>query len=194
MAAGTGLRERKKAQNRQSLHLAALRLFLEHGFDNVTVAQIAEEANVALTTLFTYFPAGKVALVFEHDEDRPAALRQAVENRAAGTDVIRAIEEFMNSRLPFDTEDKHSRDVLELIYSTPQLRSYVRAKWTDCEDDVASMLASCQPTAPAASLHALALFILECPDLAAREPSPHEALSMLLDNLRRGWGLEASSS
>lgn len=192
MASGTGLRERKKAQNRRSLHVTALRLFLARGFDNVTVAQIAEEANVALTTLFTYFPAGKVALVFEEDEDRPAALRHAVNARPAGTTVLRAIEDFMFSRLPFDTEDEHARDVLELIYSTPQLRSFVRAKWTDCEDDVASLLAEAQGVAPDASMHALALFVLECPDLAAREPEPREALSMLLDNLQRGWAISSS--
>ncbi|OZB88322.1 MAG: TetR family transcriptional regulator, partial [Microbacterium sp. 14-71-5] len=51
MASGTGLRERKRALTRRALNQEAVRLFLERGFDNVTVAEIADGANVALTTL-----------------------------------------------------------------------------------------------------------------------------------------------
>ncbi len=190
MAAGTGLRARKRAQTRHALHESAVELLLERGFDDVTVAEIAEDANVALTTLFTYYPDGKVALVFEQDEDRATALVDAVRDRPAGTDPLRAVETFMASRLPFEADDRERSRLLELIFSTPQLRAHVRKKWTDCEDALIEVLTE-EGQAPAdTGVRALARLVLESPDIAARESKPGEALAMIFANLRRGWGYD----
>jgi AcrR family transcriptional regulator len=51
-----GLRERKKEQTRRRIAAAALDLFRDRGYDNVTVSEIAEAAEVAKATLFTYYP------------------------------------------------------------------------------------------------------------------------------------------
>jgi AcrR family transcriptional regulator len=49
------LRGRKRALTREAILAAAERLFEERGFDDVTVAEIADAANVPVKTLFVYF-------------------------------------------------------------------------------------------------------------------------------------------
>lgn len=51
-----GRRERKKRQTRQSISVIATDLFLEKGFDVVTVAEVAAAADVAVQTVFNHFP------------------------------------------------------------------------------------------------------------------------------------------
>ncbi|GAA1607367.1 MULTISPECIES: TetR/AcrR family transcriptional regulator [Kribbella] len=52
-----GRRERKKQQTRQAISDVATGLFLERGFDAVTVAEVARAADVAVQTVFNHFPA-----------------------------------------------------------------------------------------------------------------------------------------
>ncbi|GAB3463306.1 TetR family transcriptional regulator [Actinophytocola sediminis] len=59
-----GLRERKREQTRCRIASVAMALFAERGFDAVTVNEIAEAAEVAKATLFTYFPS-KESLVLD---------------------------------------------------------------------------------------------------------------------------------
>src|SRR3954452_22218188 len=98
MATTMGRRERRKAQTRQALAAAALRLFLERGYDGVTVAQIAEEADVSLATLFKHVPDGKEAVIFDDGVERREALAATVRDRPAGQSVLAALRGFMLSR------------------------------------------------------------------------------------------------
>ena len=84
-----GLRERKKLQTRQQISAAARRLFFERGYDAVTVAQVAEEAEVSEATVFNYFRT-KEELFFSGMHSFEAALVDAVRQRAAGQSVLSA--------------------------------------------------------------------------------------------------------
>lgn len=76
----TGLRDRKKEMTRQAISDVATRLFVERGFDKVSVADIAQEADVARKTVFNYFPR-KEDLVFDREEEARALVRDALAGR-----------------------------------------------------------------------------------------------------------------
>ncbi|WP_405982800.1 TetR/AcrR family transcriptional regulator [Streptomyces sp. NBC_00158] len=90
MAEQLGLRERKKLRTRQTIFEEALRLFLSRGFDEVSIAEIAEAAEVSKRTLFTYFPTKEdlVLHVFADHEDESARVVRA---RPAGTSPLAAL-------------------------------------------------------------------------------------------------------
>src|ERR1700742_4216444 len=85
------LRERKKVMLRETIIAAAERLFEERGFDNVTVAQIADAANVSVKTLFVYFRS-KEDLAFT-DTSLLEACVAAIERRSPGTSPGKAVAE-----------------------------------------------------------------------------------------------------
>jgi AcrR family transcriptional regulator len=89
-----GLRERKKRQTRQSIADTARELFVERGFDRVTVAEVARVANLSEATVFNYFPT-KEDLVFSGLEAFEAALVAAVRDRAPGESIATAFGRFV---------------------------------------------------------------------------------------------------
>lgn len=64
----TGLRARKKQQTRATISDQATRLFLARGFDQVTIAEIAEAAQVAKMTVTNYFPRKEDLALDTHDQ------------------------------------------------------------------------------------------------------------------------------
>lgn len=75
-----GLRERKKRESREAMHLAALELVAQLGFERVTVEQIAERAGVSPRTLFNYWGT-KEAVVVGIDPNRSSQLLDALRAR-----------------------------------------------------------------------------------------------------------------
>jgi AcrR family transcriptional regulator len=116
MAATTeGLRERKKRQTREAIAEAAMTLFAAHGFDAVTVADVARAADVSEKTVFNYFPA-KEDLVLHGGEERRAALIEAIRSRPAGTSIV---EPFRAGTMEF--MDRVRDDPVESIVAVPRL-------------------------------------------------------------------------
>ncbi len=90
----SGLRERKKQQTRQLIADTARRLFAERGFEGVTVAQVAEAADVAEATVFNYFPT-KEDLFYSGLEAFEEALLAAIRERPPGESILAAFGRFV---------------------------------------------------------------------------------------------------
>ncbi|MFI6636694.1 TetR/AcrR family transcriptional regulator [Nonomuraea fuscirosea] len=82
--------ERGGPRTRAKISQVATRLFLERGFDAVTVAEIGREAGVSSVTVFNHFPR-KEDLLLDRGDDAMELLRSAVRDRAAGVDVLESL-------------------------------------------------------------------------------------------------------
>lgn len=109
-----GLRERKKQRTRAAISDAAIRLFLEHGFTQVSVAQVAEAAEVSKRTLFAYFPA-KEDLVVHRLADHETESGRVVRARPADTAPLTALREHFLTGL-------RERDPITGLNDAPQVR------------------------------------------------------------------------
>lgn len=83
MEQGTGLRERKKERTRAAISDAAIALFIDEGYDNVSITRIAEAAEVSRRTLFAYFPS-KDDLVVHRFADHETESARVVRERPDG--------------------------------------------------------------------------------------------------------------
>ncbi|MEU8840484.1 helix-turn-helix domain-containing protein [Streptomyces roseus] len=193
MTGTTGRRERKKAQTRKALADAAMRLFTERGFDNVGVRDVAEAADVAVTTLFKHFPS-KEALVFDEDEGREAALVAAVHDRPAGRSVLHALRDHLTHSLTATGQDGPGFTAFaELVESTPALQEYRDRMWLRHEKVLLAALTEATG-APEGDVRtaALARFVMESPSLARGQADPRKALHVVFDLLEDGWANTAS--
>jgi AcrR family transcriptional regulator len=85
-----GLRQRQKQRTAQSLWETAIGLFLKHGFENVTVAQIAEAVEVSRMTVYNYFPT-KEDLALRPIEDHIGEAARTVRERPPGQSPVEAL-------------------------------------------------------------------------------------------------------
>jgi AcrR family transcriptional regulator len=86
------LRELKKERTREAISTAAITLFLEYGYDEVSISQIAEAAEVSRRTLFAYFPA-KEDLVVHRFADHETESGLVVRQRRDGQSPLAALRE-----------------------------------------------------------------------------------------------------
>jgi AcrR family transcriptional regulator len=78
-----GLRERKKQRMYQAVSDIAIGLFLDKGFDEVSVAEVAAAAEISKPTLFRYFPAKEDLVLYRFADHETEAARVAVQGASA---------------------------------------------------------------------------------------------------------------
>ena len=184
-----GLRERKKQQTREKIARVALDLFAERGYDETTLSDIAEAADVSPRTIFAYYESKEDILFCEEGAfiDR---LRRTLEERPPGTTTIDAFREFFASIEP---PDEQARLRKKVVTATPALDMRMRAQHGKLEpmlvesiardlgagpDDVRSLLIAASMTAAFMSVRDR-LFAAE----AGGEPISHDQAFAILDQV-----------
>jgi AcrR family transcriptional regulator len=183
-----GRRERKKARTRAAIADAALRLFLARGFDAVTVAEVAEAADVSVTTVFNHFPS-KESLVFDEDAEREVQLLGAVRGRPDDVDVLTALHRFVRSHVDRKAGTHEGGTLarfLALVESAPELRAYSARMWSGYERSLAEAVAQDSGLA-ADDPRARALAHVVVGTLSLDHPAPGEAVDATFALLRTGW-------
>ncbi|MGG8408013.1 TetR/AcrR family transcriptional regulator [Streptomyces sp. 12297] len=125
-----GLRETKKLRTRHHLAATALELFLERGFDAVSVADVAAAAEVSKPTLFRYFPS-KEDLVLDRFADHQDEAARIVRDRPAGQGPVAALHAHFTLALADRDPITGLSDIpdivafMRLLYSTDSLSSRI---------------------------------------------------------------------
>jgi AcrR family transcriptional regulator len=145
---GAGLRERKRVRTRRAIATAALALFDRQGFQETTIAQIAEAADVSPRTVSGYFP-HKEDLAFPDSEEAFASLERRLRERPpaeTATDALRAwIEAWLREHAPPEAERRIRRRV---IAGDESLRAYEHRFMVRTQDALAEAIARDLGVAP----------------------------------------------
>lgn len=142
----TGLRHLKKRRTHEAISSAAISLFLERGFDDVSVAEVAATAEVSKPTLFKYF-ATKEDLVLHRIADHQGEAARVVTHREPGEGPLAALRrhfmEGLERRDPVTGLNDH-QEVLgyhRMVFSTPSLAARLFHHMAKDEEALAVALA-----------------------------------------------------
>ena len=185
-----GLRELKKAKTRKVIGDTALRLFLEKGYDNVTVAEIARLSEVSVTTVFKYFPC-KESLVFDEIEEYDESLVKALTSRPVGSSIMDSLHQFYLSFYGFAPAENEVSSELSsafhhLTKETPELAEYSRRVWMGRAETLAQVIQKETKTSREEAA-AIAHFIQMGANWAMESEFPREALDVVFHLLKEGW-------
>ena len=137
------LRESKKRETRERLSDVATALFLERGFDAVTIDEIAAAARVSKVTVFNYF-ARKEDLFFDRGDENAALVRQALAERGPGVSAVRALQRVVHRLVeevnPLVAFDAGTVAFWRTAKESPALRARARELRAELERALTAML------------------------------------------------------
>lgn len=121
--------ERGGPQTRARISQVATRLFIERGFDAVTVAEVAREAGVSSVTVFNHFPR-KEDLLLDRTDDAVSLLREAVAARPDDVDPLAALRaaalRVLDDRLPLSGLADGAVPFFRTVAASPALLARTR--------------------------------------------------------------------
>ncbi|EME55923.1 TetR/AcrR family transcriptional regulator [Amycolatopsis decaplanina] len=193
MTVPTGRRERKKAATRQKIADTALRLFLERGYDAVGIREVAAEADVAVTTLFSHF-ASKEALVFEQDADFEQGLTRAVTERAPHEPLIPALRREIHAMVRHCAADG-AAPIWRMIDGSPALREYEDSmRLRHAESLAAAIAADPELSRSATACRTIARFVIDAYSLGREAADPEAAVDEIFRMIEAAWEVTGPDS
>lgn len=188
MTVESGRRERKKAATRQKIADTALRLFLERGYDAVGIRDVAAEADVAVTTLFSHF-ASKEALVFEQDTAFEQRLTEAVTGRAPHEPLLPALRHEIHALVRHCTADGNA-PVWDMVVGSSALREYEESmRLRHAETLAAAIAADPDLTRTTTACRTIARFVVDAYALSREAPDPEAAVDEIFEMIEAAWGV-----
>jgi AcrR family transcriptional regulator len=145
MGVEQGLRERKKRETRRLISDVATMLFVERGFDAVTVAEIAARVGVAPKTVFNYFPR-KEDLFLDRLEELSAMVTAAVRGSGPGVGapgaLLALVLDLLAQRHPLSGYAEPGYvHFWQVIIDSPALQARVREYVQEFEGLLAALIA-----------------------------------------------------
>ncbi|MFZ6992067.1 TetR/AcrR family transcriptional regulator [Curtobacterium sp. RRHDQ66] len=132
-------------KTREKIASTAAELFLEHGFDAVTVAQVARAAGVSSVTVFNHFPRKEDLFLDRSDEARDL-LVGAVAGRPDGLGVGESLSALFHrladEHHPLSGLDPRSVPFFRTIAGSPALLAHARAIATELQAALRDALSS----------------------------------------------------
>jgi len=188
------LRELKKQQTRQAIIHAATALFMERGFEETTIADVAEAAGVAKMTVTNYFPR-KEDLFFDMHDEVVLGPARAFAHRPDGASALDAVRaDYLaavgrRDRLLGWTDPAYTR----LIDRSPVLRARLREIFDHQEQALSVVLAEAvgaepdafEPRHAAAQLSTVLRLLWTEAQRAVRRGATREEMFGLLDRTAR---------
>ncbi|MGE0969181.1 TetR/AcrR family transcriptional regulator [Klebsiella sp. WOUb02] len=135
---------KKSALRASSLSNTATELFIQHGFDNVTIADIAAAAGVSKMTVFNYFPR-KEELYFDRIDEIHQLLQQAFDRHPERTPVAvleTLVQELMSQQHPLVRMDRRVAAFWQGVEASPSLQAYALEQFALLTRALGAMLAS----------------------------------------------------
>ncbi|NUW39975.1 TetR family transcriptional regulator [Nonomuraea rhodomycinica] len=127
-------------------------LFYERGFDNVTIGEIAEAADVSKVTVFNYFPR-KEDIFFDRIPELVDLLTTTVREREAGQSVLEAIRRMLLRHVeaghPLGGVDDRYMHFWRVVIASPALRARAREIIEEVEAVLAELIAESGEDLPA---------------------------------------------
>ncbi|WP_460355478.1 TetR/AcrR family transcriptional regulator [Actinoallomurus acanthiterrae] len=141
-----GLRERKKLQTRRAIAGAALRLFAERGYEETTIADIAEAADVSPRTFFSYFPS-KEDVVFAEIDERLTEVWEGVARRPAGETPLESMRRIVFEMIEAlaTAHGEYGAIQVQLILERPSLQARALKRMNDTEQHIVERLTELCP-------------------------------------------------